>query len=101
MDQVEFLGLAHTFATVSPIATFYAKPNQKGTNTQAEIQKFTVVREVHNLISPLLRNRPGNSTSFTRLFLPRRRRLGTRLVPSLVVVRTKHTTPNPPSMKEH
>ena len=48
MNQVQFLGLAHTFATVSP-GNVQSTPNplKKGTDTQVEIKNiFTVVREM-------------------------------------------------------
>ena len=54
VNQVEFLGLVNNFVTVSTFKIFYAKPTQKGMDTQVEIKKFTVAREVlrqsHNLI---------------------------------------------------
>ena len=46
VNQVEFLGLAHTFATVSPIATFYTKPTQKVRILKQRPKNLTVVREV-------------------------------------------------------
>ena len=79
MNQVKFLGLVHTFATVSP------NPLKKGTDTQVEIKDFIVVREVlrnnyqsRNLIGPYhfwgisLRN----LTCFTRPFLAGRHGAG-------------------------
>ena len=91
MDQVEFLGLAHTFVTVSPSNVQHFMPNllKNGTDTRVEIKEknnFTVVvREVprknyqsHNLIGPyhLLGISPRNSTLFTRSFFVRRRARG-------------------------
>ena len=73
----------HIFATVLPsnIKTFYAKPAQRGTDTQVELKNFTVVRKVlhnnywsHNLIGPchFWGISPRNLTLFTRPFLARR-----------------------------
>ena len=47
VNQVKFVGLVHTFATVSPamFIPFYAK-QQIGTDTGIEINTFTVVKEV-------------------------------------------------------
>ena len=48
MNQVKFLGLAHTFATVSPATfkTFYTKHAQERYGYSSRDKKFTVVREV-------------------------------------------------------
>ena len=82
MNQVEFLGLAQTFATVSRsnVQNFNAKPAQKRYGYSSRDKKiFIVVREVlrnnygsRNLIGPY--HFWGISpTSFTRPFLVRRR----------------------------
>ena len=85
MNQVEFLGLAHTFATVSDhLATFklfQLNLLHKSTDTRVEIKICAVVRVVlrnnyqsRNLIGPyhFLEISPRNSTLFTRLFLAMR-----------------------------
>ena len=70
----------HIFATVLPsnIKTFYAKPAQKGMDTQVELKNFTVVRQVLHIITDLTISlvlttfggiSPRNLTSFIRPFL--------------------------------
>ena len=64
VNQVKFLGLVHTFATVSPsnVQNFFP-PNllKNRTDTQVEITKSTVVREMlitDPAISLVLGNKP-------------------------------------------
>ena len=84
VNQVEFLGLVHTFATVSPsnVQTFYTKPARKRYDYLSRDKKFYVVMEVLrnnyqscSLIGPYHFKgiSPRNLTPFTRLFLTRRR----------------------------
>ena len=85
MNQVEFLGLAHTFATCNlvMINAFWGKPAHKKVRMlEWRLTNFTVVREVLcnnyrscNLIGPyhFLGISPRNLTSFTRPFLTGRR----------------------------
>ena len=72
MNQVKFLGPAHTFVTASSSNILYQTHSKKGTDTQAD---FTVVRGVlWNDYQPCNLIRPyqfwaRNLTLFTRLFL--------------------------------
>ena len=77
MNQVEFLGLACTFVTVSPSnlqINLCQTRIKKGTDAQVEMNKFTVAREVlHNnyqFCSPyhFWGINPRNSTLFTTPF---------------------------------
>ena len=71
MSQVKFLGLVHTFATVSP-SNVQLNPLQKGMDTQVEIKILLLYRKCyviadyrsHNLIGPyhFLEICPRNST---------------------------------------
>ena len=81
VNQVEFLGLAHAFATVLPSNVENILCQTRLKQVQILKWRFTVVRKVlrnnhwsHNLIGPyhFLGISPRNSTSFTRPFLARR-----------------------------
>ena len=51
MNQVRLSQLQKYHLTT--FKTFYAKPAQKGTDTQVELKSFTVVREVLHIITDL------------------------------------------------
>ena len=84
MNQVEFLGLVHIFATVSPSNIQLHQTHSKRYGYSSRDKKIYCCKgsnnyRSHNLIGPyhFLGISPRNLTSFTRLFLAgRRTRIG-------------------------